>query len=65
MLRCATGFGIMPKIVVWTRAYRPAIRSPDGDRPTRILPIAVPLLNPGSTSVACRADAEAASPATA
>ena len=47
MLHCATGFCIIPKIVVRTRACRPAIRSPDGDRPTRVSPLAVPLLNPG------------------
>ena len=54
MLHCATGFCIIPKIVVRTRACRPAIRTPDtghrtpdGDRPTRVSSIAVPLLNPG------------------
>ena len=47
MLHCATGFCIIPKIVVRTRACRPAIRSPDGDRPTRVALLAVPLLNPG------------------
>jgi hypothetical protein len=56
MLHCATGFGIIPKIVVRTRAYPLALRSPDGDRPARILPLAVPLMSPGCTpaDVLCR-----------